>query len=206
MCNEHKRGRQEEADKLWMAETGFILATRHFVPGSHVPPELKRCFPSFTFQRHFLDSSVRPSSGCKDKKVTSKQTKMGEIKCHRSMCPRSSDTVEKNMSCFSSDSSSGMTYRERSHFPASLASKLRSRDLFWPMKYEQKGWASSLPVWKQWKASVPSPSLFSKVTLEPTDLEWKWKWNHSVVSELFCDALDCSLLSSAVHGNSPGKC
>ena len=36
-----------------------------------------------------------------------------------------------------SDSSSG-TYRERSHFPASLAVKLGSHDLFWPMKYEQK--------------------------------------------------------------------
>ena len=71
-------------------------------------------FPQFHFSEAFPRlSRVRPGSGLKEQEGDLK-TKMGEIKGHRSLCPRPSDTVAKNVSSAShSDSSSGTT--EKGH-------------------------------------------------------------------------------------------
>lgn len=145
MCNELKRkaGRKLTTVNGW---TGFILAaadTCSWLP--YAAPRLRGCFPSFTFQRHFLDSqALGLAQVCKNKKIHLKTNKNGWNQMPQKYVSQILRHCLERISyvSHSGDSSSG-TYRERSHFPASLASRV---EVTWLVLANERVWAEGMSL------------------------------------------------------------
>ena len=155
------------------------LQLQTLVPGSHMLlPELKRCFPSFTFQRHFLDSQVLGLAQVwKNKKATSKQ-KRAKSKTTE-VCVPDPQTLWQRLCHLFLTLIPLQGPQRKVTFPSFPCCQV---GVTW-LVLANEMWAEEMSVitsgLSQWRASVPSPSLFSKVTLEPTGLEW-WFTNCNV--------------------------